>query len=1152
MATKVRGITIELSADASGVLKALQEVNKEVSSTSRELKDVDKLLKLDPTNTTLLTQKTQLLQEQIGNAESKLRTLKETQQNMQDNGVDENSEQYRALQREIEATTKQIETLKKTTGSGSATLANVSAVTGKWGNTLENAGQKMAGVSVAIGTGFGAAAKTAIDFETAFTGVKKTVDGTDDQLESIRQGIIDMSKETASSAVDIAGVAEAAGQLGIATDDVIDFTKVMVMLGDTTNLSADEAASALAKFANITGTSADDYERLGSVIVDLGNNYATTESDIVAMSTKLASAGTLAGLTEPEIFALATAMSSVGIEAEAGGTAMSQTMQQIESAVANGGEKLDKLANIAGMDAQAFADAWNNDPITALTAFIGGLGELDEQGESATLVLEDLGMKGIRQSNMLKALALASGMVTDAVGTANNAWLENSALSDEASKKYETTEAKMAQLRATFVELGIEIGDIILPIIRDAIEWIKNLVSGFNNLDDGTKKTIVTIAGMVAAISPLLIAGGKVLKGISSVTGALSKMGAGGTAGAIGGAIAGIAALSTVAVTLANDFINTTRESSQFYAGLQELAAANDSVSTSLENSKAAYDSSIEGANANAAAATSLQGRLNELLAVEDKDAATKLQIQTIVSELNELIPGLGLAYDENTGALNRSNDEITANIALMREQAQVAALQELYTETLKEQAMAQKNLRDATSEAVEVFTNYGLTLDDYNQKIADGYLGTDDFIAEMLSGKMTYEEVQQAIYDLTTSVDNLNDAHKNVADTAETVEWAEAQLNEATETLAQSQAELAAQMQEDMQGVADTATEVGGEIPANMAAAIEGGTGEVESATEVLVEAADPSEIITDYAETGSEATTELSNNISNGAGEVEGAANEIHDAANNGLNGLPDEMNTTGSNASGQLKTGLLANYIITKFALKSIADLFTTEFSNIGTEMNTSGRSAVQSLQKALSAGVAGVRSATNSLSTSISNAVAGLSSSMYNAGYNAGAGLYNGLSAWSGALYSQAWSIANSINAAARSALRIHSPSRVMAEIGRFVDEGLAEGMSNNASIVTDEAKAVADSVTGTMMGLDTDYNVGLKAMNAGLAANTLAAQQSAASSVNSMAAVLGILEEFLPYLAEPQDLRFDDGTWAGKLAPAMNRKFQEMQTRSLRA
>ena len=297
-----------------------------------------------------------------------------------------------------------------------------------------------------------------IEFESAVTGVYKTVEGTPEQLQAISNGIKEMSTQLPASTTEIAAVAEAAGQLGIATDDVLTFSRVMLDLGESTNLSADEAATALARFANITGTSAENYERLGSVIVGLGNNFATTEAEITEMATRLASAGTLAGMTEAQILALATAMSSVGIEAEAGGTAMTQTLTAIEQAVAKGGESLNQFARIAGVSASEFASTWETDAVSALQAFISGLGRLDGQGESATLVLEEMGLSGVRQSNMLKSLALASDELTAAVTLANTAWTENTALAEEAGKRYETTESKLAMASNAANNLQAAIG----------------------------------------------------------------------------------------------------------------------------------------------------------------------------------------------------------------------------------------------------------------------------------------------------------------------------------------------------------------------------------------------------------------------------------------------------------------------------------------------------------------------------------------------------------------------------------------------------------------------------------------------------------------------------------------------------------------------
>ena len=265
------------------------------------------------------------------------------------------------------------------------------------------------------------------DYESAFAGVKKTTDDAEVELiggyDVLSDAIQDMATRTASSAEEIAGVMEVAGQLGVplgeSGKDITKFTETMVMLGDSTNLSAQEAATSIARFANITGTAWGDVDRLGSTIVDLGNNFAAQEDEIALMATRLASAGTVAGLTETEILALATAMTSVGIRAEAGGTAMSTTMAQIEKAVSkyfageDGAiETVEKMGEVAGMSAEEFATAWKNDPINALENFLVGIGELDEKGESAILVLDELGMSGVRQSNMLKALGLAGGMLT--------------------------------------------------------------------------------------------------------------------------------------------------------------------------------------------------------------------------------------------------------------------------------------------------------------------------------------------------------------------------------------------------------------------------------------------------------------------------------------------------------------------------------------------------------------------------------------------------------------------------------------------------------------------------------------------------------------------------------------------------------------------
>ena len=189
------------------------------------------------------------------------------------------------------------------------------------------------GIGTAAAAGLGLAAKASMDWESSWAGVLKTVDGTPAQLAAVEDGLRGLAKELPASHQEIAAVAEAAGQLGVQTDSVVEFTRTMINLGETTNLSAEEAATSLARFSNIMGTSQDDVDRLGSALVGLGNNFATTEGEILAMGMRLSGIGAQLGMTEGDVLGLATAMSSVGIEAEAGGTAMTLGMKKIDKAV---------------------------------------------------------------------------------------------------------------------------------------------------------------------------------------------------------------------------------------------------------------------------------------------------------------------------------------------------------------------------------------------------------------------------------------------------------------------------------------------------------------------------------------------------------------------------------------------------------------------------------------------------------------------------------------------------------------------------------------------------------------------------------------------------------------------------------------------------
>lgn len=319
--------------------------------------------------------------------------------------------------------------------------------------------------------GMGAAAyvatvKPAMAYESAFAGVLKTVDGTEKQLSTLRQDFIDMSQiDVIASAKEIAKVGEAGGQLGIYTENIADFSKTMIDLGESTNLSATEAAESFAKFANITKMPQTEFSRLGSVVVDLGNNMATTERDIVAMGTRLASTGELVGLSEAEIMGYAAALSSLGIEAEAGGTAASKMLKGMELAFSRG--DMGDYAKAAGMTAEAFSELYQNNKLGAISAFTKGLNDVERNGKTAVQILDEMGINEVRLSNAVLALAASNDILTDATNIANNAWEKNTALSTEAEKRYQTTESRVQITKNAVENLGITLGDLATPFVRD-------------------------------------------------------------------------------------------------------------------------------------------------------------------------------------------------------------------------------------------------------------------------------------------------------------------------------------------------------------------------------------------------------------------------------------------------------------------------------------------------------------------------------------------------------------------------------------------------------------------------------------------------------------------------------------------------------------
>ena len=514
MASSIKGMTIDIGGDTSKLQAALKQLNKPIQSIQKDLNGLNKALKLDPGNTALLMNKQKALASQIADTRTKVATLRqavgELNQIQIKNGslTEEQQALYDKLSTELaiaETNLKSLENQYKEFGSVAGQQMKLVGERVKGlGEKVSKLGEKFAKFSAASAAALGGIAKAAIDFESAWTGVTKTVDGTDEELAQVREGILKLASATGTSSSEIAGVAEAAGQLGVGVKDVTEFTETMVRLGDSTNLAAGDAATAIAQFYNIMNQDLSTVDRFGAALVDLGNNSATSESKIMDMASRIAGSASQIGLTSQQVLALATSLSSVGIEAEMGGSAISTIMTNIDKEVALNGKHLKTWASTAGMSSKEFKKAWETDTMSAIQAVVKGMSEVRDEGGNLNVLLEELGVKNIRQTDTMKRLSNASDLLTNSLQIANNAWEQNSALATESDKRYNTTAAKLGQVKETLKEVAIDLGEVMLPIIKDFADKLKELTDKFTSLDDGQKKTILTILAVVAAIAPLL------------------------------------------------------------------------------------------------------------------------------------------------------------------------------------------------------------------------------------------------------------------------------------------------------------------------------------------------------------------------------------------------------------------------------------------------------------------------------------------------------------------------------------------------------------------------------------------------------------------------------------------------------------------------
>lgn len=775
------------------------------------------------------------------------------------------------------------------------TLGKVSSKADQFANTVKP-------LSMLSFVGIAAATKTAIEFEDAWTGVTKTVDGTPQQLSKIDDGLKNLAQTTSSTYQDIAHYAELAGQMGIPTDSIVGFTKTITELGDTTNLVGEEAAQSIAKFSNVMVSQSKKtntyYSRLGSTIVDLGNKFSTTEADIMDMATRLGVAGKMVGFNSNQVLGLSTALSSLGIEAAAGGGSVSKMLKTIDIAVSTGNDSLSDFAEVSGMTSQQFQKAWGEDAAGTFLKFVEGIGKSSD----VTKTLNDLGITEIRQSQAMGALAQSSDVLANALNVSKNAWNDNSAMANEAEKRYATLKSQLSQTWEAVKQAGNELGQAFTPTLTDLLKIVKKAANAFSNLDEGTQQTIAKMLLLTAAAYPTA-------KGVSKVAGAtqsavkfftkahpgLQKVADGFGDAAKAGDLASTSIVSLgkgfvlthpaiTAVTVAlgafagavvwadkkrKETMETANKELAYkdtdYAVTLKVIDGYEKYAKSMSKTKASMGEIVTQYTQNNKTASHLVKTIEDLNAKESLNATQKTMLAEAVRELNQLYPDLGVEIDENTGKLNLNEDAHYSSIDAIKEritQIQEEAKQEALASIAKKNAAAQLKAELKNAELTESINTTTDSLRKLSAEYANGKMSMQDYMNQSSALK---ESINTLCTDLADSYTKLHETQTQ-------------SILQSNYLETQSFEQMGTTMKAQLTDIAAQAAQSGIQIPLGIQEGITNGTANAVEAANYMATLMNMNQLVDEAGMIGGSIPMNVANGILANCGSISEATNAMN----------------------------------------------------------------------------------------------------------------------------------------------------------------------------------------------------------------------------------------------------------------------------------
>lgn len=781
MAGSIKGLIVEIGGDTSGLQKALKSVNSATSSLSKELRGVNSLLKLDPSNTTLLAQKQKILANEIDSTSKKLEALKDTQnqaENAMRSGTKISEENYRNLQREIVKTENDLKQLQLQASKWSQAGAKIEEFSNKIKNvskTLDNLGNtfttRLTLPVLAIGT---AAVSTGNDFEAQMSRVQAIAGATADELEQLTNQAIDLGASTTFSASEVASGMENLASAGFTTQEIMDAMPGLLDLAASSGAdlarSSEIAASAIRGF----GLEANSSAHIADVFAEASARTNAQVEDMGEAMKYIAPVANTMGLSIEEVAAAVGIMSDAGIKGEQAGTTLRGALVRLTKPTSKMQAVMDDLGlsfydNEGKMKSLA-------EMVSMLQEATAGLTEEEEQYALTTI----FGTESL--SGMTALISRGSDDLADMTKEFENA---DGAAKDMADTMLDNTKGSIEELKGSLESAGIAIQKSLSPFIRDLAKKIQDLVDDFNDLTDEEKENVIKTALLVAAIGPaikILSAFGSTLgtvgKGISVVTtgigvfrtGAQSASSAANIFAKVLKGITSPAGLVTTAITVATGaivYFATKQTEAQKKA--QETAEAVSETKQSFEQYTASIDKNTQSEINHIEYVRRLSEELGRLV---DENGKVKEGYESRVSFiLNELNSALGTEYELNNGIIDsykKLQGEIGETIEKKEAQLILQGEEEKQVEAINAEKEAWKQIND-------VLNQLGMSYEEAKKKVDDWYNAQQKLISEASylmtdDEKSAYETyTDKEIQAMETLVQSYEDASSTLKQSVDT-----------------------------------------------------------------------------------------------------------------------------------------------------------------------------------------------------------------------------------------------------------------------------------------------------------------------------------------------------------------------------------------------